>query len=77
MGNPVQQTVDQLAQATTNLPATGATVSGGVLGWVLGNQGEILFFLSVSLMLCQLVAWGYKGYRWLKTRNAPGDIEEG
>lgn len=70
MGGPIQQQqLNQAVQATTNAPATGATLTGGVLGWLLGNQGEILFILSASLILCQLFAFGYRFFNWIKNRN--------
>lgn len=47
--------------------AAGPTGTMGILigKYVPDNPSEVLIFFSTILVICQLVHWGYKFYKWM------------
>lgn len=66
-------TQDGVAQhiidASTSAPATAASVATGWIGYILGNQGEILFFLSATVMIIQIGMQFWRFGVWIKKRK--------
>ena len=64
MSNAAQHTVD----IVTSGPATGVTATAGFAA-ALANLPLAIQIVTLLVLLCQLVAWGYKFYRWVKKNN--------
>lgn len=63
--NMVQQMVD----VATNPVTTTTTGTVGVWVFVSNNIATVVGVLTALVLLCQLVAWGYKGYKWFAGRK--------
>jgi len=59
-----------IVDATTSAPATAISVAGGWIGYILGNQGTVLFCLSASIMLIQLGLFAYRFFVWLRCKKS-------
>lgn len=59
--------IETASAALTSGKATAAGLGASVL--TMASKEEILFILTVCVLLCQLVSWGYKFRRWLKGRK--------
>lgn len=55
---------EQFVQVMTSTPSTAAGVTAGsILAWIIQNAPVIISLLTIAVLVCQLVAWGIRGYR--------------
>lgn len=58
---------EQFVQYATSTPATATGVTvGSAMAWIVGNAPAIISVLTICVLICQLIAWGIRGYRFMK-----------
>jgi len=63
-----QEQVQQAVDIATSSPATVTTVTAGTAAVVAGLPMAIQL-LTVIVLTCQAIAWGYKFYKWYKKKK--------
>lgn len=58
--------VEHSADIATSPLTTTVSFLAAAAAWAFGHQAEILFVLTVLVLISQLIAWGYKFYKWFK-----------
>ena len=64
-----QEQVQHAVDLATSTPATGVGATAGV-ATVLANLPLTIQILTIVVLACQAVAWGYKFYNWYKNKDS-------
>ena len=75
MQDNIEQKIQQVTDLATSAPATAGSVGTGV-AVVLASLPTTIQILTVLVLVCQLVAWGYKGWRWFRTTGTYKKFKE-
>ena len=67
--NTMQDTLEHTVNVATNPVVTATSVPVGVWVFLSTNITTIVGILTALVLLCQLVAWAYKGYKWFTGRK--------
>lgn len=65
MSQAAQEQVQHIVDNVTSSPATAAGVTAGATA-VIANLPVLIQALTAFVLLCQAVAWVYKGYKKIK-----------
>ena len=68
MSEHVQEQVQRAVDIATSSPATVGTVGTGVAA-ITTNLPLLIQILTALVLMAQLVAWCYRGYKWWKKKN--------
>jgi hypothetical protein len=63
-----QEQIQQAVDIATSSPATVTTVTAGT-ATVLAGLPMAIQLLTALVLLCQAVAWIYRGWKWLNNKN--------
>ena len=63
-----QEQIQQAVDIATSSPATVTTVTAGT-ATVLTGLPMAIQILTALVLLCQAIAWIYKGWKWLNKKN--------